>query len=173
MSISPRSRASSRADQQAVGSRSREARTGGGVLPAAARQQGAFMIRRTFILAGLAGLAASVAGAAPFVAYEAASFEQLRRSAPAVVVHVHADWCPTCRAQAPTLTQLSQDPAYAAIRFVRVDFDRDAAFKREHRVAQQSTIIVFRGGQEVDRLLAVTDPAEIRERIRRGVARPS
>ena len=45
---------------------------------------------------------------------------------------------------------------------VRVNFDTDQDFLTAHRVAQQSTILVFKGDREVARVIAETDPERLR-----------
>jgi thioredoxin 1 len=104
-----------------------------------------------------------------FTPYQTASFATLVQSGATVVVHVHADWCPTCRAQQPTLNSLMGESAFANVRFVRVNFDTDRDFLTTHRVANQSTILVFRGGQVVARMIGTTDAAEIGAALRRAV----
>lgn len=129
-------------------------------------------MNRRSLLAVLATLPtlARPAVAQSFVPYEAAAFSRLIASAAPIVVHVHADWCPTCRAQQPTLQSLARDPALASVRFVRVDFDRDRDFLRAHRVSSQSTILVFRGGRVVTRMIGTTNANELDRAIRRAVA---
>lgn len=112
---------------------------------------------------------AQTGGPRGFTAYQTASFATLIQSGATVVVHVHADWCPTCRAQEPTLNSLMGEGAFANVRFVRVNFDTDRDFLTTHRVANQSTILVFRGGQVVARMIGTTNAAEIGAALRRAV----
>ena len=124
--------------------------------------------RRVLSLFAAAAFAATVASAAPaaeFTAYSAAGFDAAVKSGAPVIVHVHADWCPTCRAQAPTLQTMSGEPGYAKARFIRVNFDKDKDFLTGHKVSQQSTILVFKGGKEAARFGGVTESAELRRRI--------
>jgi len=111
---------------------------------------------------GLFSVAVSAAG---FATYSAQSFDQALKSGAPVVVHVHADWCPTCRAQMPTLQSMSGDKQYDKVRFVRVNFDKDRDFLTTYKVASQSMILVFKGGKEVARFAGVTDAAQIKTRI--------
>lgn len=122
------------------------------------------MITRRSALALAATLLATTAAIAQFVPYSAPQFQSdvTQRT---VVVHVHADWCPTCRQQAPTLQSMASEPAFANVRFVRVNFDTDKEFLTTNRVTGQSTIIVFRGGREVSRFVGVTNAQQLRERI--------
>ena len=78
---------------------------------------------------------AGVAFAADFSAYSAPSFDTALKSGAPVIVHVHADWCPTCRAQAPTLKSMTGDPAYAKVTFIRVNFDKDKDFLTSHKIS--------------------------------------
>ncbi len=94
--------------------------------------------------------------------YSATSFEAAQREGRTIIVDVHADWCPTCRAQAPILTELRSDPRLAEALFVRVDFDRDRDFLRAHRIPRQSTILVFDGAEEKGRSIAETNRARLR-----------
>ncbi len=94
--------------------------------------------------------------------YEPRSFEEALASGGPIVVHVYAGWCPVCRAQKPVLEALAKDKAFEGIKFVTVDFDKDKEFLRAHRVANQSVILVFKNGQEVARLMGITDADKIR-----------
>jgi thioredoxin len=93
--------------------------------------------------------------------YEAQSFESAIASGP-VVVHVYAGWCPVCRKQEPILASLAKDQAMAGVRFVTVDFDKDRQFLRTYRVGNQSIILLFKNGQEIVRLIGITDADGIR-----------
>jgi thioredoxin 1 len=111
------------------------------------------------------GLVSAAASAAGFATYSGQSFDQALKSGAPLVVHVHADWCPTCRAQMPTLQSMSGDKQYDKVRFVRVNFDKDRDFLTTYKVASQSTILVFKGGKEVARFAGVTDATQIKTRI--------
>lgn len=97
----------------------------------------------------------------PFSPYDPAKFEALMAAGKPVVVHVHADWCPTCRRQLPLLDEILSRPSFGSVAAVRVDFDRDTAFRRAHRVNAQSTVIVFKGGKEVARSVGETTMAAL------------
>lgn len=120
-------------------------------------------------LAGRAGTARAAAEG-PFTAYDAASFKALLASGAPIIVHVHAVWCPTCKAQMPTLLEMAADPAFGAVKFVRVDFDQDLDFLKAYRVPSQSFILVMKGGKEVTRFAGVTNPAQIRQKIGQALA---
>lgn len=99
-----------------------------------------------------ATLPALAQGAPTFARYSQAAFDQALAAGQPIVVHVHADWCPTCRAQQTSFNAIGT-PGFRGARLIRVDFDTDKAFLQRFNVRSQSTILVFKGGREVSRLV--------------------
>lgn len=95
--------------------------------------------------------------------YEASAFSMAQAKGKTIVADVHADWCPTCRAQAPILDELRKEKQSADVLFMKVDFDKDKDFLRAHRIPRQSTIVVFKGANEVGRSIAETDRTRLRK----------
>ncbi len=119
------------------------------------------MERRAFLISGLGltGLAlfgSNTALAAPPLQYSPENWAAALASGKPVLVHVHAGWCPTCRAQAPILDKITSQAAFKSLSFIRVDFDADKDFRKAYNVASQSTVLVFKGGKEVARSIGVT-----------------
>jgi thiol-disulfide isomerase/thioredoxin len=83
--------------------------------------------------------------------FNQAQFDAMRSAGRPVAVVFHADWCPTCRAQAPVLKDLVETPALKSLTLYVANFDTEKALKRSLAVTQQSTIVVFRGGKEIAR----------------------
>jgi thioredoxin 1 len=83
--------------------------------------------------------------------FNQAQFDATRSAGGPVAVVFHADWCPTCRAQAPVLKELTETPALKSLTLYVANFDTEKALKRSLGVTQQSTIVVFRGGKEIAR----------------------
>ena len=74
----------------------------------------------------LAALAASVMmifvatfASAAETPFNQAQFDAMRAAGKPVAIVFHADWCPTCRAQAPLLKDLLQSPALKPLTSVR------------------------------------------------------
>jgi thiol-disulfide isomerase/thioredoxin len=82
------------------------------------------------------------------VAFDQAQFDSLRAAGKPLAVVFHADWCPTCRAQAPVLEKLANSPEFAGVTVFVANFDTEKALKRSLGVTQQSTVVVFKGGKE-------------------------
>ncbi len=110
-------------------------------------------------------LSASSWASPAWTPYSPTVFVAAQAAGRAIVVDVAADWCPTCRAQLPTLDELRADENMKDVLFFRVDFDEDKHFLDAHRVRRQSTILVFDGEKELARSIAETD----RDRLRRVV----
>ncbi len=97
--------------------------------------------------------------------YDAAEFAMAQGKGKTIVVDVYADWCPTCRAQAPILDELRSEKASGNVQFVKVNFDDEKAFLRKHRIPRQSTVLVFKGEKEVARTIAETNRTRLRSAI--------
>lgn len=100
--------------------------------------------------------------ARPIQPFTTAALHAAQAAGQSVLVDAYADWCPTCRKQAPTIAAIASDPAYAKLVILRLDFDNQAAEKRALGISMQSTLIAFSGSKETGRLVGVTAPAQIK-----------
>jgi len=89
-------------------------------------------------------------------AFTQTAFDRLQKEGLPILVSIHADWCPTCRAQAPIISKLLKQDDFKHINALRVDFDQQKEVVRAFKANAQSTLIVFKGGQEVGRSLGDT-----------------
>ena len=123
-------------------------------------------IRRLMVHAVLAVLGLAVTGglalAATELPYTQQSFTQAQQAGKPILVHVWASWCPTCKAQAPTLGEVVADPSNKDLIVYRVDFDTQKDVVRNFGVRMQSTLIVFHGRTEEGRSTGDTNPASIK-----------
>jgi thioredoxin 1 len=104
------------------------------------------------------------------VPYNQAQFDALRAAGKPVAVVFHADWCPTCRAQAPVLKQLTQSQDLKGITLFVANFDTETALKRSLGITKQSTIVVFKDGKETARSTGDTQPDTLSELLRRAIS---
>ena len=123
---------------------------------------------RKFLLA-LAAFATLTAAPAlagkEFAAYDKAKLDALIKSGAPVIVHVHADWCPVCRRQTAEMSKLFDEPRFAKIATVRVNYDKDRDFLAAYKVTRHATIVAYKGGKEVARLIYDADSARIRSTV--------
>jgi thioredoxin-like negative regulator of GroEL len=101
------------------------------------------------------------AWASTAVPYSAEAFKAAQASGSPILVEIHADWCPTCKAQAPILDKLTADPKFKGLKIFRVDFDAMKSVVKQFGVQTQSTLIVFKGPIEQGRSVGDTREASI------------
>lgn len=129
------------------------------------------MSRLTKTLFAMLALLVSVPALAnpSWTTYSVDAFSRAQSSGKTIVVDVHATWCPTCRAQEPILDALRNEPRLRNAIFVKVDFDKEKEFLRQHRIPRQSTVLVFKGARETARSVAETRPEQLRAAVLGGV----
>lgn len=101
--------------------------------------------------------------------YEREHYEALRDAGKPFAIVFHANWCPTCRAQAPVLKELTQSPEFLGITVFVADFDTEKVLERSLGITQQSTIVVFKDGKESARSTGDTQPAPLAELLRHAI----
>jgi thioredoxin 1 len=102
-------------------------------------------------------------------AFDQATFDVLQQQGKPTLVMIHADWCPTCKAQEPILGELLKTPELQSITALRVDFDEQKTVVRAFKVQYQSTLIVFKGGKEVGRSTGDTKKDRIAALLRKAI----
>jgi thioredoxin 1 len=90
------------------------------------------------------------------VPFSAEAFKAAQASGSPILVEIHADWCPTCKAQNPILDKLTADPKFRDLVVFRVDFDSMKPVVKQFGAQMQSTLIVFKGSAEQGRSVGDT-----------------
>ena len=122
------------------------------------------MIARRAVLLGaavVAGGAATAARGGERIAFSAAAFEAAQAADRPILIDIWASWCPTCRTQKPIIARIVAEPRFADLVVLEVDYDRQKDVVRQFGVRMQSTLIVFRGRDEIGRSVGDTNPASI------------
>ena len=102
--------------------------------------------RHLLAVAAFAGLVSSVPShAAENIPYTPGAFGEAQKAGKPILVEIHADWCPTCRAQAPIISDLRKNPRLKDLVVFRVDFDGQKDVVKQFGARMQSTLIVFKG----------------------------
>lgn len=123
------------------------------------------LIYRTFLLFTLA-TSTVLAANMPF---DQAKFDQLLKEGKPVVLHIHADWCPVCRAQDAVLEDLLPMDEFKNLIVLRANFDTEKKLLRKYKVRNQSTFIMFKNGKEISRSTGETDSTHIAELLRKAL----
>ncbi|WP_332701259.1 thioredoxin [Devosia sp.] len=66
-----------------------------------------------------------------------------------VLVDFWAEWCPPCKAMAPTIDELAETLA-ETVKIVKLDVDSNPGITVAYNVRSMPTLIVFKNGQPVD-----------------------
>ena len=129
------------------------------------------MLNRRTILAATALLAFAPlqAAFASETEFTMDAFKAAQKDGKSVLVDVWASWCPTCKAQGPILKSVLAKPQNKDVVLMRVNFDTQLDVLKSFKVQSQSTLIMFKGSQEVARSVGDTDAASIGKLVGGGV----
>ena len=111
---------------------------------------------------------AALASAGPSEPYTQKRFDELAAQGKPALVAVHADWCPTCKAQKPILSELLGKPEFKDVTELVVDFDAQKPIIQRYKAVTQSTLIAFKGGKEVGRSVGDTNKSGIEELVKKA-----
>jgi len=81
-----------------------------------------------------------------------------------VLVDFFADWCGPCRMLAPVLEKVAKEVAGQAT-LVKLDIDQCQEIASEYHITSVPTLILFKAGKEVGRVVGLRDAAQLKEFI--------
>ncbi len=81
-----------------------------------------------------------------------------------VLVDFYAVWCAPCKQQAPILEKLKHDWA-GKVSILKIDADRDPDLVKQYKVDAIPTLILFKDGKPVDRMIGFQDEASLRKDV--------
>jgi thiol-disulfide isomerase/thioredoxin len=93
--------------------------------------------------------------------YNQQEFDTLLAQGKTIVVHIHADWCGTCKAQDVQINSAMNASEFKDVTFFEVDYDVQRKALKFFNIKIQSTIIIFKNGKEIDRIAAERDATEL------------
>jgi thioredoxin 2 len=102
--------------------------------------------------------------AGPLAVTDSTFAEQVERSPVPVLLDLWAGWCGPCHALAPTIEQLAVELA-GKVLVAKLDIDQNPNTANRFGVRSIPTLLVLKGGREVDRLVGVQPKQEILRRL--------
>jgi thioredoxin 2 len=86
-----------------------------------------------------------------------------------VVVDFWADWCAPCKMMAPVFAQAAREQR-TRLRMAKLDTDAQADIAQRYAIRSIPTLVLFKGGREVDRVSGALDATRLRAWLSRHTA---
>jgi thiol-disulfide isomerase/thioredoxin len=101
--------------------------------------------------------------------YTQQEFDTLLAEGKTLVVHIHADWCGTCKSQDVQINAAINSSEFKDVVFFEVDYDTQRKYVKFFNGKLQSTIIIFKAGKEIDRVIAERDASELQAFLKKSL----
>lgn len=93
---------------------------------------------------------------------------QVLRSAEPVLVDFWAPWCPPCKMVGPIVEEIASEMT-GTLRVCKVNVDDNPATAQTYAIRAVPTLLLFKNGQIVKRLVGALPKAEIEREIQAGI----
>lgn len=90
--------------------------------------------------------------------------EEILNSEKPVLVDFWATWCSPCRMLTPTIEELAVEQDKVKVCKINIDEERELA--EQFRVMSIPTLVLLKGGQEVERMVGLRQKSVIEEMIK-------
>lgn len=93
-----------------------------------------------------------------------ANFAQTIASEKPVLVDFWAEWCGPCQMLGPVVDELAEETAGQFV-VGKLDVDQNAQAASKYGIRSIPTLIIFKNGEEVDRLMGMQTKAVMKEKL--------
>ena len=90
--------------------------------------------------------------------------EEVKAATEAVVVDFWAEWCGPCKLIAPVLDEIAEEQA-GKIRIAKLNVDENPELARRYDVMSIPTLIVFKDGEAMKRLVGAKGKGQLLEEL--------
>lgn len=111
----------------------------------------------------------SVGDGKPLTVTDATFAADVESSPLPVLLDAWAPWCGPCRMIAPVVDALATEMA-GRLRVAKLNVDDNPSTAARFNIRSIPTLLVLKGGREIDRILGVQPKAEIARRVERALA---
>ncbi|HSE98001.1 MAG TPA: thioredoxin [Blastocatellia bacterium] len=105
----------------------------------------------------------------PITVTDATFTADVERSPLPVLLDLWAAWCGPCRIIAPAIDELASEMA-GRVRVAKLNVDENPVTAARLNVRSIPTLLVFKSGREVERIVGVQAKSEIKRRLERVIA---
>ena len=94
--------------------------------------------------------------------------QEVAKSNVPVLVDMWAAWCGPCRLIAPVVEELA-GKYQGKMKVGKLNVDDYPQLAGQHRIMNIPTLLLFKGGQEIDRIVGVVPKEELARRIEKAI----
>jgi thioredoxin 2 len=105
----------------------------------------------------------------PVIVTDATFSAEVERSPLPVLLDLWAPWCGPCKMITPVLEALASEMA-GRVRVAKLNVDENPATAARFNIQGIPSLLVLRGGREIDRIVGVTPKSEIARRLEQALA---
>ncbi len=80
------------------------------------------------------------------------------------LIDFYADWCGPCRMMTPVITEFATD-MQGKVKVAKLDIEASQKTTQQYQVTSIPTIILFKAGQEVKRIVGLKDLATLKKLV--------
>jgi len=85
-----------------------------------------------------------------------------------VLVDFFAQWCGPCRMVTPIIEEIADEMDGKAT-FVKIDIDKETILASDYKVTSIPTLILFKNGKEVNRIVGLRDADAIKKFVEEAI----
>ena len=87
------------------------------------------------------------------------NFEEVLKSEKTILLDFWATWCGPCMRQGPIVEALAEEGYNVG----KIDVDQEMGLAQQFRVMNIPTLLIFKGGQEIHRLVGLTSKEDLKK----------